>query len=147
MTFSALGDSQLVQLAEFITMPDNPFWKALYEPQTGRVLLTAKKDLGNVRFRERMRGKENLAYEAKPVILDQVYQQRTNLFGNQSYTDNHVLKEDTQAISLQKSVVLYITRPRVMKASEFKHIQQAIEFLQIKTDGPKIKTDNLTKKP
>lgn len=147
MTFSALGDSQLVQLAEFISLPENPFWKALYEPQTGRILLTAKKDLGNVRFRDRMRGKDSLIYEAKPVILDQIYQQRTNVFGNSVYTKNHVLKEDPQAITLQKSVVLYVTRPRAMKASEFRHIQQAIEFLQIKTDGPQINTNNLPKKP
>ncbi len=146
MTFSGLGDSQLVQLAEFITMPENPFWKALYEPQTGRLLLTAKKDLGNIRFRERMRGKDNLTYESKPVILDQVFEQRTNLFGNSSYIGDQILKEDSQAISLQKSVVLYITRPRVMKPSEFRHILQAIEFLNVKTEDQRINTEHLVKK-
>lgn len=132
LTFSALGDSQLVQLSDFVNIPENPFWKALYEPQTGRVLLTAKKDLGNVRFRERMRGKNELARAPNPVILDQILQERINVFGNHTYTASKVLKDDSQAITLQKTVVLYVTRPRVMKASEFKHIQQAIEFLLIK---------------
>lgn len=131
LTFSALGSSRFVQLAELLEVPDNPFWKALYEPQTGRVFLTAKKDLGMLRVRERFRDKGDLVYDPNPVILDELLQQRTNVFGNSEYTERHTLKDDAHAIVQQKTVGLFITRPRIMKASEFKHIEQAIQFLQM----------------
>lgn len=133
LTFQGLGESRFVQLAEFLKNPDNPLWSAIYDQQNGRLFLTAKKDLGSLRIRETMNKKDELQYHKGTLILDQVLQQTKDMFGNLSYGQAHVISEDKKAISLQKSVTLYVTLPRVMKASEIRHLQQgnaAGDFLQ-----------------
>lgn len=130
LTFSELGDRRFVKLSELTQ--DNPFWKAVYDELTGRLIITAKQNLGTIRVRERLRGDENIKYAAQPAVLDQIFQQKTNMFGNSEYTANHIIKQDSRPIILQKSIVLYITRPRIMTAAELKHIKNTAVLMEIK---------------
>ncbi len=129
VTFSELGDSRFIKLSELLES-ENPYYKAVYNDQTGRLILTAKQNLGTIRIRERLRGPENII--TKPVILDQVFQQKTNLFNNSEYTGRLILKEDKEAIVKQKTVVLFIGRPRVMNTSELKLFSQITPTLPLK---------------
>lgn len=122
LTFSELGDRRVVKISDLVA--ENPFWTAIYDNLTGRMIMTAKQDLGTIRFRERLRGKENIQYAPNSIPLDQVFQMKLGMWGQTNYTENHILREDSRSIILQKSVLFYVTRPKVMNASELKYLKQ-----------------------
>lgn len=121
VSFSELGDRRLFKLSELLE--ENPFWSATYDTLTGRLIVTAKQNLGTLRFHDRMRGKENIQYASIP--LDQVFQIRTGFWGGLTYQKAHTLREDPRSIILQKSIVLSVTRPKNLTANELKYLKQA----------------------
>lgn len=122
LTFSELGDRRAIKIADLLN--ENPFWSAVYDSLTGRVILTAKQNLGTLRFREKLRGKDAVQYSKGPITLDEVFQMKLGMWGQTNYTQAKTLRADDRAIVLQKSVMLYVNRPKVLNAAEAKYVRQ-----------------------
>jgi len=121
ISFAELGDRRLFKLSDLLE--ENPFWSTIYDHLTGRVILTAKQNLGTIRFHERMRDNESLQYAPKAITLDQVLQARIGMWGGVTYETKHKFREDQRSIIQQKSIALYVTRPKVMTAAELKYLK------------------------
>lgn len=110
LSFSKLGDRKLTRLSDLIE--ENEFWKAVYDAKSGRIILTAKVDLGTVRFRERFTGKDSIKVGSTPVILDEVYEIQKSPFGKTETRDHEILRADPKPILMQKAVVFNVGRPK-----------------------------------
>jgi hypothetical protein len=121
LSFSKLGDRKFTRLSNL--MGDNEFWNAVYDTQTGRIILTAKIDLGTIRFRERIRGKENIEVGSTPVILDEVFEIMHSPFGRKSTRDYHMIKSDAKPMIKQKAIVFNVSRPMKLAGKELEYVK------------------------
>jgi hypothetical protein len=119
LTFSELNDRRLFSMADLLE--PNPFWTATFDKFSGQLFITAKQDLGHIRFREQMFGKENMEL-GPPVVLDEVLEQKLHFFGEKEYVERHVRKADQKPMIKQKTIVLYVSRPRVLSTAEKKRL-------------------------
>lgn len=131
VSFSRIGGGKMFSLNELIQ--DNPFWIGFYDSITNRLVITAKKDLGVVRFREKMTSNEEYLL-GKRIVLDRIFEQRTPLWGVSEQTAEKVIFEDETPLILQKKVVFFVTKPKVMDKSEFDYIQRS--SMSNSSDGP-----------
>jgi hypothetical protein len=109
LTFSTIGDRRYFKFSELFV--ENPYWQASFDAFTGRLTILAKQDLGIVTFRERMSTKNSLEFSKEPLILDQVVEAQTDIWGRAKKSASYVLKKDDQAIIKQRTTVLYVSRP------------------------------------
>lgn len=122
VSFSRIGGGKMFSLNELIQ--DNPFWNGFYDPITNRVIITAKKDLGVVRFREKMTSKDEFSL-GKRIVLDRIFEQITPIWGTPWQTVEKVLSSDDAPLELQKKVVFFVTKPKIMDLKEFDYIKKA----------------------
>ena len=121
ISFSRIGGGKMFSLNDIIQ--DNPFWSGFYDPITNRIVITAKKDLGVVRFREKMNSKEEYQL-GQPIVLDRIIEQRTPTWGVPEILAEKVLLDDEAPLKLQKRVVFFVTKPKNMDMHEFDYIKK-----------------------
>lgn len=121
LTFSKLGDRMQTRLSNL--MNENKFWSAAYDANTGRIILTAKMDLGIVRFRERFKGPEAVGYETNPEILDEVFETIESPLGKVESRAHQVLRSDNRPLNKQKSIVFNVSRPKVIRGPELEYVR------------------------
>jgi len=115
LSFSALGDRAIIPFANLLQ--PNDFWSAKFDVTTGRLILSAKVNLGSVQFRplKGFDGKNDKGvndYQEAPVNLETV--QEINQAGWASARkvgDEIVVSRDARAIVRQKTMVFYLTQP------------------------------------
>jgi hypothetical protein len=121
LSFSKLLDRKQTRLSEL--MDEKEFWSAVYDHSTGRIILTANVDLGIVRFRERINGKDNIDYDTKPIVLDEVFETIRGPFGAPEVRDHQVLKSDAKSIIKQKAIVFNVSRPKILRGRELEYVK------------------------
>jgi hypothetical protein len=148
ISFSELGDRRFFKIKDLMAsgatdtksgaIVENPYVSTLFDRTTGRLVLTAKQNLGTIRFRDLMTDTASLKVEPKGVVLEEVVQETLNPWGKRSITQRHSLKSDADPIVLQKTLLLYVGRPRVLKASELSAIKSRAQTLTPTTRSPKL---------
>jgi hypothetical protein len=121
LSFSKLGDRMQTRLSNL--MDKNEFWNAAYDVNTGRIILTAKTDLGIVRFRERIKAADAGGPETSPIILDEVFETIENPLGKIETRAHRVLRSDSKSLTKQKSIVFNVSRPKVLSGPELKYVK------------------------
>lgn len=115
VSFSALGDRFMYQMKDLLG--DKGAFEATFEEATGRVFITAKQDLGAVNFRECMTGKDDVGYieEEGGFITDAVVEERNPFLRSRGRSAPIALKKEDEAMSLQRTIVFFVTRPFVLQ--------------------------------
>ncbi len=108
VSFTAMGDRYAFQVAELIG--DRGFFEGHFDAGSGRIIISAKQNLGAVRFVEQMTSAQDVAYSDDPIVMDSVVEER-NPFFRQTVSAPVVLKKDDDALILQKTIVFNVTRP------------------------------------
>lgn len=132
VSFSRIGGGKMFSLNELIQ--DNPFWVGFYDSITNRLVITAKKDLGVVFFREKMNSKEEHQL-GKPIVLDRIFEQRTPVWGPTEQLAEKILVDDDSPLIVQKKVVFFVTKPKVMDMREFDYIRKAAPAVDPQAPG------------
>jgi len=96
----------------------NDWWEVTADANTKMIWITAKRDLGLVQFHELMRDSGNpndfQGVEKKKIVTDEVVMERYGDFFVASVLDSQTgvtLATDNNAITKQKTIVLYVQRP------------------------------------
>jgi hypothetical protein len=114
VSFTRVGNRNLIPLASLLT--PNPYFRAWFDSLTGRLMLTATKDLGTIEFRE-LDGfaKDETEFKQEELITDRVIQVKDRPFrGLVNSGASVVLHKDKTAISVQKILILNVTRPEIL---------------------------------
>ena len=77
----------------------------------------------------------------KRIVLDRIFEQRTPLWGASEQTSEKVLFDDEHPLILQKKVVFFVTKPKVMDKSEFDYIQRSA--IRNSSDGPGLPSSDI----
>ncbi len=112
VSFSALaGGRKQFSLTELLQ--DNALWSATFEDFTGRIILTAKQDLGTLLFQEHMDDPKDASIWQETIITDQVDEEQATLMsgGFTSVLKNVILRQDSGALKTQRIIVFNVTLP------------------------------------
>ncbi|MGZ3722719.1 MAG: hypothetical protein ACXVA9_07315, partial [Bdellovibrionales bacterium] len=114
VSFSALGDRYSVKMDELAA--DNPgYWTGRFDEKTARIFLTATRDLGILRFRDRMKKGEDASDDKK--VLDEVTEISESVVGIINSIDHAVLKQDDDALTSQRTITFNVTAPETPEAA------------------------------
>ena len=117
LSFSNVANGQLFSFKQLTE--ETPNWSGFYDAVSGRIVITAKKDLGIVRFRERLtEDAEN--YETIPgtVLLNRYYEKKISTFGNSTVTKEVPGDTDTDRLIKRRYYVFVATKPQMIGAKE-----------------------------
>lgn len=106
--FSRIGLTSWISFQQL--MKEGRFWKSNFDVDTGRLILTAKQDLGVLQFHSIMNSKEDLDY-GPPIVLDQVSEWEVKSGAQTKLTQTAALKSDNRPIIKQRTIVFYVGLP------------------------------------
>lgn len=127
ISFSDIGGKQY-KLSDL--MQENSFWDVAFDENTGRLILKAKTDLGDVRFRSKYSKKDKELYKKRKlyvtenVVLDYVQEvvwDHWDVLDKQSslkVLTQKALKQDEEAVTMQLSYVFNVSNPTIMSPRE-----------------------------
>ena len=131
LSFGALGGRYLVSFKNLFV--PNKYWSATFDESTGRLLLTAKRNLGLVQFRGLMRSPVNELQmdvktldpaqlpdlmHGKSLVVDSVVQQYLSPVRSTQWSPPATITTDEHPIVLQRLIRLSVTRPSAFDDTE-----------------------------
>jgi len=90
-------------------MKPSPFWEAKEDPNDGKLIITAKQNLGSMYLRESMNDATYI--QTRPVVLEEYVQEVVDYKNRAKVTARYEANVDKNAISLQTIVMFRVTRP------------------------------------
>lgn len=131
VTFSSIADRKLTQLHKLVG--EHKFWTSAFDSENGQLYLTAKQDLGYMRFREKFKKAKELVKLKEQLNLDEIIEVHSPPYGKNKIRGRKIVNFDKHAPILVKSVVFSVTRPKILSGDELEYFNQLMKANQTVT--------------